>query len=156
MTQAGITDPARVFADMLAYMNRQRRVDFALGLGLPASEEVNIVIPIAAMKINYVQLVDAKTEFTDPGNQEPTSARLNIVLDSLAARYTQASFRIRSHPDQLEIDATDLFFQLTTNASRQATTLYWGKATPAGGPGFGPGYYGGGFGGFGGGGYGFK
>lgn len=129
MAQAGIHDPARVLSDMLGFINRQRRVDYFIAFSTPEDEIVNIIIPVAAMKINYAQLVDAKIDFTSSGD---ITSQLRITMDSLAARYTSASFRVRSHQDQIEIDPTDQFFSLTANAVRTAPTLYWGKATPAG------------------------
>lgn len=129
MAQAGIDDPAAVLRDILGYLHRQRRVDTFLGLGDINSEEVNIVIPLAAMKINYAQLVDEKVDLL---SGEETVSKLNIVLDSLASRYSKATFRTRSHEDQLEIDPTDNFFSFTQNASMTESTLYWGKASPNG------------------------
>ena len=129
MVQAGITDPAAVLRDILGYLHRQRRVDTFLGLGALNSEEINLVIPITAMKINYAQLVD---ERLDPLGDSETVSKLKIVLDSLASRYSRAPFRTRSHEDQKEIDATDNFFSFVQNASQTESTLYWGKNGPAG------------------------
>lgn len=129
MVQSGITDPAKVLRDILTYLHRQRRVDMFLGLGDLNSEEINLVIPITAMKINYAVLVD---ERIDPLGDSETVSKLKIVLDSLASRYGRAPFRTRSHEDQKEIDATDNFFSFVQNASQTESTLYWGKNGPSG------------------------
>lgn len=127
MAQAGIPDPAHVLRDIMAYLFQQRRVDYALGLSYPTSQEVSLVIPLYAGKINSIRLVDPEI---DAEADEPVFGRLEIVLDSLAARYSRATWRTRSQEDQHEIDPTDDFFSYTVDAVNSERQLYWGKATP--------------------------
>lgn len=133
MAQYGISDPARVLRDMAAYLYQQRRVDLALGLGYSYSKDVNLVIPLHAGKINTYRLVDAETRVDD---RNPIEARLEIVVDALAARYQRATHRTRSDADQKEIVPTDRFYEFTADATQNERTLYWGKKTPGGQSGF--------------------
>jgi hypothetical protein len=151
MTQAGVADPAKVLSQILGYLHQQRRVDVAFGFSYPDQQLMNLIIPMAAMKINYARLVDQDMNMTE--GSEEIIAKLEIVMDSLASRYGRASFRTRSHDDQLEIDATDMFFSFTADAANTERTLFWGKRSPTGtsGSGFGGGSISGG-GGSGGGG----
>lgn len=130
MTQAGIDDPAKVLRQMMDYLLTQRRVDIAWGFAYPDSQAIQLIIPVAAMKINYPRLLDEKLSWTDPAQQP--SAKLEIVLDSLAMRYTRATFRTRSDPDQREIDPTDAFYSFTADAINTERSLYWGKRAPTG------------------------
>lgn len=129
MAQSGIHDPAKVLRDMMTYLHRQRRVDTAIGFRFADEERINIVLPITALKINNCQLVDQKIDIT---TESETSSKLIITLDSLAARYNRATFRTRSHEDQLEIDSTDNFFSFVASAAVTERTLYWGKTGPSG------------------------
>lgn len=132
MAQYGIADPAKILREMLEELYHQRRVDFAFGYRYTYSKDVNLVIPCYAGKINYARLVDGEIQFADDGAQENAAAdaRLEIVLDSLASRYNRATFRTRSHQDQLEIDPTDNFYSFTVDATLNEKTLYWGKDAP--------------------------
>lgn len=129
MTQFGIEDPARVLRDILGYLHQQRRVDCAIGFRYDYSPDVNLVIPVGALKINNCRLVDA--EVPVQGNDAIT-AQLLITLDALSARYSRATNRTRSHADQLEIDATDMFFSYLAAATETESTIYWGKNAPYG------------------------
>jgi len=142
MTQAGIQDPARVLRDIMGYLHQQRRVDIAFGFGYPEQQQINMVMPMAALKINYCRLIDEQADISNP-NQE-VIAKLEIVLDSLAGRYSRAPYRTRCHADQLQLDPTDNFFSYVTGAVANERRLYWGKkSTAAGGSGS---YSGGGYG----------
>lgn len=127
MEQAGINDPARVLRDVLTYLYQQRRVDFAFGFRYNYSQDVNLIIPAYAGKINSLQLVDKEIQF-EAGAR--TVSQLVIVLDSLAARYDRANNRTRSHEDQLEIDPTDQFYSFTADVVANQRTIYWGKSAP--------------------------
>jgi hypothetical protein len=128
MTQAGITDPARVLRDIMGYLYTQNRTDIAWGLSYPDSAAIQLTVPTAAMKINTARLIDEKLGWDRP-NQQVVS-KLEITLDSLAMRYTRSSFRTRSHADQQDIDPTDMFFSFTADAINTEKTLYWGKGGP--------------------------
>jgi hypothetical protein len=141
MTQAGIQDPARVLADIMGYLHQQRRVDISFGLSYPDQSEINMVIPVAALKINYCRWIDETIDIMDPTGD--VTAKLEIVMDSLAARYQRSPFRTRSHADQLEIDPTDMFFSFTADASNTEKTLHWGKKSSIGGVRGGGGFIGG-------------
>lgn len=153
MEEAGVQDPAAVLTAILGYLYQQRRVDYAFGFRYSYSKELNLVIPAYAGKINSARLIDEDISFEDKGAR--TTSKLEIVLDSLAARYSRSSNRIRSHQDQLEIDPTDQFYSYTVDTALNERTVYWGKAAPfSSGGGYG-GYSGGG-GGAGGGRYEFN
>lgn len=134
MAQYGIQDPARVLRDILGYLYQQRRVDLAFGFRYSYSQEINLVIPTYGGKINYARIVDSDAgdglSVSEAVSGSSVAAKLEIVLDSLAARYSRATFRTRSHQDQLELDPTDNFYSFTIDASIQAQTLYWGKDAP--------------------------
>lgn len=131
MTQAGIDDPGRVLRDILGYLYQQRRVDYALGFRYVYSQEVNLVVPIYAGKINSARLIDLEIDGPENGGAT-TTTNLEIILDSLAMRYRRASNRTRSHEDQLEIDPTDMFYSFTVNIAVNEKSVYWGKAAPQG------------------------
>jgi uncharacterized membrane protein YgcG len=131
MTQAGVDDPARVLSDILTYLHQQRRVDIHLGLSYPESTLMEMMISMAAMKINHVRLTDERIEPFSPNSA--VAAKLHIVMDSLAARYSRAPYRTRSHNDQLEIDPSDMFFSFVGDAINIERTLYWGKKAQTGG-----------------------
>jgi hypothetical protein len=128
MTQAGIEDPGKVLAQIMHYLHQQRRVNCYLGISYPNQHTVNIRIPIAALKINHVRKVEKEMNFEE-GKQEVVS-ELHIIMDSLAARYSRAPFRTRSHDDQLEIDPTDMFFSFVDDALNTERSLYWGRKAP--------------------------
>lgn len=132
MTQAGVADPARVLADIMGYLYQQRRVDYAFGFRYSNSPTINMVVPAYAGKINSVRLVDRSIGFPDD-NDLRVVASLEIVLDSLAARYGRATMRLRAHNDQLEIDATDMFYSHTVDVVMNERSIYWGKKSPFGG-----------------------
>lgn len=92
---------------------------------------MNLIVPMAALKINNARLIDEDMSFESP--DQPVVARLEIVMDSLAARYSRAPFRTRSHEDQLEIDPTDLFYSFTVDSQNTEKTLYWGKKSSVAG-----------------------
>jgi hypothetical protein len=137
MTQAGVEDPARVLRDIMEYLTIQRRVDYAFGLRYSYSQTLNLIIPAFAGKISSVRWVDGELPFTGGSGGVSGGSRiassLEIVLDSLAARYSRASNRTRSHEDQLEIDPTDNFYSFTQDIANNERMVYWGKASPFGG-----------------------
>jgi uncharacterized membrane protein YgcG len=108
----------------------QRRVDLAFGFSYLDTAAIQLIVPTAAMKINTVRLIDEKGDLFNADRQ--IEAKLEIVLDSLAARYTRVSYRTRSHADQQEIDPTDMFFSFTADAANTERVLFWGKKSLAG------------------------
>lgn len=131
MAQAGIADPGRVLRDILGYVYQQRRIDYAFGFRYSYSRDINLVIPAYAGKINSARLIDEGIDFsTGDDNEARCVTKLEIVLDSLAARYRRASNRVRSHEDQLEIDPTDNFYSFTKDVAMNERVIYWGKDAP--------------------------
>lgn len=130
MAQAGVADPARVLQDIMGYLFRQRRVDYALGFRYSYENVINLIVPAYAGKINSVRLLDRSMNFGDDAPR--TNSYLEIVLDSLAMRYNRATHRIRSHQDQLEIDPTDQFYSHTVDILVNEQNLFWGKKAPNG------------------------
>lgn len=130
MAQHGIADPARVLSDMLGYLYQQRRVDFAYGISYPDQASITLRMPVAAMKINYARLIDSTHDLE--GGDQAVPAKLEIVFDSLAARYSRSTFRTRSNGDQHEIDPTDNFFSFASDVANVEKTIYWGKKAPRG------------------------
>lgn len=130
MEQYGIADPAAVLADIMGYLYQQRRVDYAFGFRYNYSQELNLIIPVYAGKINSVRLIDKETEYDVGGSR--VSTQLEITLDALALRYRRASNRTRSHEDQLEIDPTDQFYSFTVNIAVNEKSIFWGKDAPFG------------------------
>jgi hypothetical protein len=129
MTQAGVADPARVLSDILGYLYQQRRVDFAFGFRYSYSSSINMVVPAYAGKINSARLIDESVDYSDSSDFR-TSSKLEIVLDSLAARYNRSTNRLRAHNDQQEIDPTDMFYSFTVDVAMNERSIYWGKAAP--------------------------
>lgn len=151
MAQYGIDDPARVLNDILGYLYQQRRVDYAFGFRYSYSKDINLTIPAYAGKINSARLYDKELSFPDEPSPR-TVSYLEIVLDSLAARYSRATNRLRAHEDQKEIDSTDMFYSHTVDVAMNERNIFWGKSAPFGsGSGMGGGGGGsvGGFGGIG-------
>jgi hypothetical protein len=132
LSQAGVADPARVLSDILGYIYQQRRVDYAFAFRYSYSNQINMIVPAYAGKINSARLIDREMDFPGEGRTR-TVTYLEIVLDSLAARYNRATFRLRAHNDQLEIDPTDMFYSFTVDVTMNERTLYWGKKSPFGG-----------------------
>lgn len=130
MAQYGIQDPARVLRDILGYLYQQRRVDFAYAISYPDQQNANLVVPIAAMKINYARLIDDNISLE---STEGAIAKLEIVMDSLAARYSRATYRTRSQEDQHEIDPTDNFYSFASDVANAEKSIYWGRKAPYGG-----------------------
>lgn len=130
MTQAGIADPVKVLREIMGYLHQQRRVDIFLGFSYPNQAEVNLRIPCAAMKINNCRMVDKEMDLGEPNKE--IVGQLVITMDSLAMRYSRATYRVRSHADQLEIDPTDNFFSFTADAANTEKSLFWGRKGPGG------------------------
>lgn len=128
--EAGMTDPAIFFAAIFALDLSNRRVDIDLALMGETDENPVLVFPLYAGKINNAKLVDPNRAVTDIGVAQ--QSKLEIVLDSLAARYQWIVGRTRTHEDQLEIDPTDMFFSFVHDNMQNEQTLYWGKKAPAG------------------------
>lgn len=136
LTQAGVSDPARVLSDILGYLYQQRRVNFSFGFRYNYSSYINMVVPVYAGKINTVRLIDKAMTFPDTQGNFRVVPTLEIVLDALAARYNRATYRQRSHNDQQEIDSTDMFYSFTLDVAMNERVVYWGKAAPFGAPGY--------------------
>lgn len=128
---SGFPDPAQLFRDILSYKLHQRRVNFSLALAEINSPTYTLIRTIYAGKINNARLVYPKMQTPIETGQAtpPTPGTLEITIDSLAARYSRVTGRTRSHNDQLELDATDLFYQYTQDTVLN-TTIYWGKTNP--------------------------
>ncbi len=131
MAQYGVADPAKVLREILGYLYQQRRVDCALGFRYSYSNELNMIVPIHAGKINSARLLDKEIEGPEAGGGV-TATYLEIVLDSLAMRYRRAANRTRSHEDQLEIDPTDKFYSFTVNIAVNEKSIFWGRQAPYG------------------------
>lgn len=134
MSQAGFPDPAAFFQVILALPLANRRVDLQMAFSSMESENVQFVQPLYAGKINNVKLIDSRFDFESMGSGdiEQPKTRLEVELDSLAARYQWVSGRVRSHQDQLELDPSDMFFSYVQENIRGERSLYWGKAGPGG------------------------
>lgn len=130
MAQYGVSDPAGVLVSMLAELHVQRRVDLKLGLRYNNSATIQMVLPTLGTKINYCRLVDDTIQMTPDNSNPEVTAKLEIVLDTLSARYSETTDRTRSNEDQLEIDATDMFFSFASEISPLNQTIYWGKDSP--------------------------
>ncbi len=129
MTQYGISDPLKVFSEMLSSLYSQRRVDWWLGFSASTERNINFALPGFAGKINSARLLEDEMDFAEQ-EQEPLASKLEIVIDSLATRYSRATYRTRSHEDQLEIDPTDMFFSFVSDVVANEQTIYWGKKAP--------------------------
>lgn len=127
MTQYGIADPASVLSSILGTLYTQRRVNINLGLRYPQDQLVDIVIPLYSGLINYARLIDKETTYDASAE---VSAQLEIVIDSIAVRYSRTSNRVRSDSDQREVNSADGFYSFTSDAVQNEQTLYWGMATP--------------------------
>lgn len=130
---AGFTDPAALFRMILELPLHNRRVDIAYGLSYIDSQQIQLVLPAYAGKINFVKVVAPQVGFESlPESQEQLPQQnLQITLDSLAIRYTWITGRTRSNADQQEIFPGDTFFQYVGDAVLNESTLYWGKKNPA-------------------------
>lgn len=128
--EAGVEDPAYILRAIFTTNFHQRRVDLAFAFSYIESPLVQLVIPAYAGKINYARLVDDSMEL---GGSDPGNAKLEIVLDALAARYRRRAYRTRSHDDQLQLTGgADMFYSFVAGAIGTEQTLYWGKAQPSG------------------------
>lgn len=132
MAQAGVADPAKVLHDILGYLYQQRRVDWAFGFRYSNSQTITMTMPAFAGKINSARLIDKEIAFPDDDGPRTTTT-LEIVLDSLAARYNRATNRLRSQNDQQEIDPTDQFFSFTVDVALTEQTVLWGRGSPMSG-----------------------
>jgi hypothetical protein len=124
---AGV-DPAAVLREIQSALYTQRRTKIQLGLSYPG-QPIILVMPVHSGKINHTQLTEPGHDLTSD-EERPPQARLEIVIDSLALRYSRKTNRTRSHADQLELDATDDFFKFTVDAVLSERSLYWGKKDP--------------------------
>lgn len=130
--EAGITDPAFVFKAFLDSTFHQRRFDLAWAFSAMDQQEIGLIVPAYAGKINNARLVDDGNEL---GSMEPTFSRLEITLDALASRYKRRSFRTRSNEDQLQLtNNTDKFFSYVAGIVGTEESLYWGRAAPTPAP----------------------
>jgi hypothetical protein len=135
LAQTGFTDPAALFRDILGLNLHQRRVNFALGVSSPGTNNIQLIIPIYAGKINNARMTVDQVDISSiagsgAATQQPV--KLMITLDSLAMRYQWSAGRTRSHHDQLEIDPNDLFFSFVNDTIANERNLYWGVNPPAG------------------------
>lgn len=125
----GLDDPDAILNLLFTVDFHQRRVDIDFAFSAIDSQHIDLIVPGYAGKINYARLVHEGIDLNDGGQ---TFAKLEIVLDSLAARYRRATHRTRSNEDQEEIAPGDKFYSFVTSAVLQESTLYWGKAAPNG------------------------
>ena len=128
--QSGFTDPASLFRTILAEKYKGRRVNIAIGVKAPNEPNINFIWPAYAGRINYLVWTDEGVEGPDSGATEPAVGKLDIVLDSIAARYRRATYRTRSDPDQQELYPGDRFYQYVTQIGSQEQSLYWGRKPP--------------------------
>ena len=133
---AGISDPAYVFNAFLETNFHQRRIDLEWAFMPHDSQNITLIVPAYAGKINHATLIDDGIEIN---SAEPVFSTLEIQLDALAARYGRRSFRTRSHDDQLQLDPNDQFFSYVAGIRHVEDTLYWGKQTPLKNPTYMPG-----------------
>lgn len=131
MGEVGFSDPDSIFQQILTYNLHNKRCNFTLGISALNSPLITLEIPLYAGKINNAKLVDTKssTPIETGTLVAPVPSNLVITIDSLAMRYQRITARLRSHADQLEIDASDMFFQYTMSSIANST-LYWGKINP--------------------------
>lgn len=129
MFQAGFEDPAEFFRTILSVPLSNRLVDLELAIAGSDSETYTLKLPLFSGKINYAKMVDPAIKL---GSGEQPQPNLEILLDSLAMRYSWVTGRVRNHQDQLEIDPTDNFFSFTHGNLRNEQLLYWGKKAPNG------------------------
>lgn len=130
--QSGFTDPAAFFREILTIPLANRRVDIDLGLAYEDSQVITLVCPLYAGKINNAKVTDPRMDFGPGSSSSRPASKLEIQLDSLAARYNWVVGRTRSHNDQLNIDPTDYFFSFVQENVLNEATLYWGKKAPDG------------------------
>lgn len=129
MYQAGFGDPAAFFRLILELPLPNRRVKVELALGYADQEGWVFALPMFSGKINNVKLEDPQAK---PEETAPQQSKLIITLDALSIRYGWATYRVRTHQDQLDIDPTDMFFSFVHENQRNESTLYWGKKAPTG------------------------
>lgn len=131
MAQVGIQDPAAALRDILGYLYQQRRVNWDFAFRYANEKDINLIVSAFAGKINSARLIDREVDVFD--NSPRTTTILEIVLDSLAARYGRATYRLRSHNDQLEIDPTDQFYSFTVDVALTERNVLWGRGAPMNG-----------------------
>lgn len=127
--EAGVSDPGFIMNSFLATNYTQRRVDMLYAISAMDSPTVSLLFRAYTGKINYARLVHSQV---DEDTVEGAYAKLEIVMDSLAARYRRATHRTRSAEDQEEIYPGDKFYNMVTAAANSEQTLYWGKKAPNG------------------------
>lgn len=125
---AGVSDPGYVLNALFSTDFHQRRIDLAYGFSPLDEEQLSLVVNVYAGKINNARVVDDGEDSLTTGS--PAFSKLEITLDSWAARLKRKSFRTRSNDDQLQLAAGDKFFSYVAGAVGTEETLYWGKETP--------------------------
>lgn len=125
--QAGISDPAAILGSLFQVHYTQRRVDLGYGFSANGETEVQLYINAYAGKINSARLLH---EASDVDASDPSAARLEVVLDALAARYNRRNYRTRSHADQQQIKPGDMFFSFVNSTVQNEAKIYWGKKAP--------------------------
>lgn len=129
---SGFTDPGVLFRSILELPLHNRRVDLEYGIGYEDETELGLIIPAYAGKINHVRVVASQAPFDSlpEGVDQAPQQKLEIVLDSIAIRYSWITGRTRSNADQQEIYPGDTFFRFVGDAVLNETKLYWGKKNP--------------------------
>lgn len=128
MFQAGLADPAAVLNSLFSEAFHQRRVDLSFAFAQLDSQLIQLIVPAYSGKINNARLVDDGIDSIT--ETSAAFSKLEIVLDSWAARLKRKSFRTRSNDDQLQLDPNDKFFSFVSGAVGTEETLYWGKESP--------------------------
>lgn len=134
LNATGVVDPAELFRDILKLKLHQRRVDIYMGISPVTDPNIMFKKPVYAGKINNARVVDSKLnlESVTSSRGDASPGNLEIVLDSLAARYNRVTGRTRSHADQQSIDPTDMFYSFVQGLVQTQQNIYWGKADASG------------------------
>lgn len=129
MEEVGFTDPAGIFRDIFSMDLHNKRVDFAIGLSYPDVQQITLVIPVYAGRINYAKVTYPKINFTPEEVGKPNPGNLEFYFDSLATRYSRIMGRTRSQVDHMTVDSTDNFFKFCVESAID-TQLFWGSKSP--------------------------
>lgn len=125
--QAGLPSALDFYNQLLEEDYQQKRVNFYLAIQNADTLEIVSIWNLYAGKINSIRQVDEAVSIL---GDKPVQSNLEVILDSLAARYNRTIGRVRTHEDQLEIDPTDKFYSYVSAASKNERNIYWGKAAP--------------------------
>lgn len=126
---AGMEDPTILFNMILELPLSNRPLEIELGLGYDDADEFILRLPLLSGLINHAKLVDPQMQ-RSAESLEAVQPKLQIVVDSIAQRYSWVTNRLRTHQDQQGIDPTDRFFEYVHLNQVNESKLYWGRATP--------------------------